>query len=870
MSDDGLTPQRVLQTQHFEVTQVDTATATLSVTIAESVADRIDAPFVVRVEYATGFGYVSPRNGLFMLDEYDGDDADATGTVKFTGVDFVSWKLARTYHHWKAGAKDGARVWSQGGQPVSAGFLMAGLLTESKARGWGSEITHDFTGTTDSLGQTWEASDKILEAWPLLKPLSNILSQLTEQGLCDWWTEGTQLRLARAGSGDLRENIVLGGPQYNRRPVRGSFSNVFTNLTVVPEKSSYWLYLQNEGASTRFGRLESTMTQSGIASHMTATRLAQPTLTRGRAMQHELSFDWVPDVAGYVPWTHFQVGDTVYTKSRTGKTLQRVIGIQVSRSGNEAVKVRVVTGDKLVSLAARQAKRLGAGSIGDIVGGTGDNLPPSPGYTFAEPVAPTGLHVASNVGEWRADGSAKATVTIGWDAVSQSVDGSDVDVEAYEVASRLDHTDPVIFATTNSLTVTVDDWEPGVTRLVKVRARASGDRVSDWTIEVPVTPQMPSSIIPKAPEGLTELYNVAGFLPGGRPVAYYAIQWTPVTQSTDGDPVVVTEYEVFDGFATHRTAGNAHSGELVPGETVALQVRAISNRGVYSDFSDLIMVTGATPDGLTDKPSTPILSTDLGLVNARWDGLIGGAVPPDGFGYVYMDVAPSEDGPWQPFGTPLTGAGGANVRPTVVGKSVGDDLYIRFRMSDTLGRPGPVSDTASILVEGIDGPDIKANAVDANHVRAGSISVNHVEPSFGDELDITANSSINFIVGRQDDQEQQLVDLDGAVHDAADAAGQAQSSADGAQASADDTAARLDTHQTYYRFGADGLSIGDPNGDAELRLKPARIEMVQNGVVGSYWEGGVFVADETRLKRSLIGNHRFEEYGPGRTIVRPI
>src|SRR5690606_1427456 len=136
-----------------------------------------------------------------------------------------------------------------------------------------------------------------------------------------------------------------------------------------------------------------------------------------------------------------------------------------------------------------------------------------------------------------------------------------------------------------------------------------------------------------------------------------------------------------------------------------------------------------------------------------------------------------------------------------------------------------------------------------------------------------------IIVGRQEQQEQHLSDLDEGVAGAQSTAETAQQAAGTAQATAEDAATaadqaaqaasdvgeRLTRHQTYYRFGQDGLAIGDPDAASELRLKPDRIEMTQNNVVVSYWEGGVFVADEARLQSAQIGNHQWMAYGAGRT-----
>lgn len=390
MGDNGTTKGRVLPTLDIDVTQVDSSSPTLGFVVSEKIAGRMDAPFVVAVEYSTGGAFKQPRNGLFMAAEDDADDADPTGTVRFSAEGFVPWMLAHTYLHWSQYAVNGERLWTETGHPASAGTIMGGMILESQARGWGASIATDFTWDRDSAGVLWTADEKVLQSWRLLTTLSSVLGSITDQGLCDWWAEGTTLRLFRPGAGTSRENLVLGGPSFDSRPTKSSFNDVFTDLTVVPEKASNWLYLANPGASTRFGRLEATMTQSGIADHATATVLAQATLAGGRGVKRELSFDWTPASGGPSPWAEFNVGDLVTSKTRHGKMLQRVVGLQVSKKKD--VTVRVIVGDKLLSRAGKTAKRVGGGSIGGTVGGTGNTID-RPGTP--NPAAPTDLVVTS-------------------------------------------------------------------------------------------------------------------------------------------------------------------------------------------------------------------------------------------------------------------------------------------------------------------------------------------------------------------------------------------------------------------------------------------------------------------------------------------
>lgn len=722
----------VLPTLAIDTTMVDSSTPTLSFTVSEKVAGRLDAPQVIALEYSTGGPYVQPRNGLFMASEDDANDADVAGTVRFAATGLVPWMLARTYLHWASTVRNGERTWYESGnKPASAGTILAGMIAESKARGWGSFIETDFSTAKDSAGADWVADDKDILAFRLLTPLTSVISTLTEQGFCDWWTEGTKLRVFRPGAGVVREDLVLGGPGFSSRPTKSSFDDVFTNLTVVPEKSRYWLYLTNPGASTRFGRLEATMTQSGVEKHDTATKLAQPTLTNGRAVKREYSFDWTPSAVGPRPFADFNIGDVVTSKTRHGKNPQRVIGIQVTKNGTD-VTARVIVGDKLLSQVARQLRRTSAATIGGTIGGGGAALPVSNGPTFADPTAPTALRVESNVATWRADGTAQSTVVLAWDAVATATDGSEVDVREYEVAERIASAEAAVFATTSALTVTEDRWEPGVPRFVKVRAVAFNGEKSEWSDEISVTPAVPSSIVPKAVTGLVESSNTAAFRQDGTAVATVVVSWDAVTMSVDDEFVDVAEYEATIGQETQRVTGLTASFAIPSGAAEGVRVRALTTLGIWGDPSDVLNVTGANPAALDVAPSAPVLTPGLGGVAYRWDGEATTGAMPAGFSRIVVDSATSATGPWTALGATLSAAGGGSVSAPVE-----QETFVRFRAFDTLGRAMGVSEVRSAVAAGIALSDIPGLEGDLDDIRFTADGKNRVyvqKDSPGDNL----------------------------------------------------------------------------------------------------------------------------------------
>lgn len=1084
---DAVTAAEVLEVQEIQFSGVASATAALtlkvSLAVSDGIRDWIEAnpgqAFVVGVEYAVDGGpWTAPRNNLFVAYKGTADDADASETVSITCMDWVSWQLARTYLHWSGSAKNGERTW----KAASAGAPITTMIVESKARGWGPRFGRDFSAATDSNGKAWPAADKGDLTYKLLTPVSQVLQALTEQGMCDWWAEGNTLRMFAPGVGTDRTDVFLGGADFARAPGAWDFSNVFTNLTVVPEKARNWLYLTNTGADTSFGRLEATMTQSDVADHPTATRLAQPILAGGRSAKREQTYEWTVTDGMPVPWVDFQLHDLVSIDTAFGPREERVVELVV-RVRDDVVTCVAVTGDRMLSAIARKDRRAQAAVIGNIIGGSGNGLPGSNAPNPSAPVAPTSVRVESNTATWRADGTAQATVKIAWDAVTQSEDGAGVDVAGYDVATWTDASEPTTFGTTG-VSFTSTDWEPGVRRYVKVRATPQAGSPSAWSDTLVVTPKVPASIVPRVPANLRITASDATFLPVGTIFAQVALAWDAVSLSLDGVPVEVDEYEVTVGSIATRVTAPTYVAELTGGFPTFATVRARTTFGVWSDPTPALDIAALYPPTNIPSPSKPTVTGGLGGITFRWDGkTASGSNMPAGFGHIVVDTGPAVTGPWTRVGTPLLAAGGGTVSA-----APGAAVFVRFQAFDTLGREGGMSSITSATSQGIGLGEIPGLADDLNairytadgknrifvspteptretknlffdptftkaaytpwavvaggiektgtgaqnghysvasefpaapgdryrvrttrtdiagstgsasvywqrkngagawvfwttgiaipaagpivgpwqtvpqdtvavrigfytetnmptatrvrltdvsieraegagdqwwvldptgtsivgvkvwngtawvnfqiiaqdiiaagtikglHVDAQTIEVNHVSPSFGDDLNLSANEAVTIIVGKQEEQSEKIAGLDDSVtaaqaaaNGASSAAGDAQATANGAQTAASQAAAaaagvgaRLDQHQTYYRFGTTGLRIGDPKANAELILEPDRIAMTQNNVVQSEWVGGVLIAPEARLIQASIANHQFLAFGAGRTIIRPL
>lgn len=423
---------RVISTIEINSTDAESATAALTFSTTALVADRMEAPFVVGLEYSNGSTWSRPRNDLYVVLEDAENAADQTDVMTFTAQSYVGWLLSQVIHWWDTDSTDGrTRAYN-----LTPGKLVRQLLSEGQdpTRGWAPMLTTGFTDTADSLGQAWKPEDQIKMSVDLWRPYSALFQSWIEQGHFEWWAEGTTLMLARLGTGaDLTSKVVLGGPAFESAQAKTDFKGTFSTLILIPDKTNP-THTYNAGADKRFGALETTMSMAGVSDAATAVRLAQPVMNENRAKKLELSFDWTPAAGGPAPWVDFTVGDLVIARRKVGKIPQRVVGIQVSKREG-VVSARAIVGSKLVGLQAKIAKRVGSVSQGGIIGGTGSGIPYNPGVKRPDPIAPSGLNVTS-AAYFDATGTAYASVTATCSTVTTDVLGGTVSIKWYELWAK--------------------------------------------------------------------------------------------------------------------------------------------------------------------------------------------------------------------------------------------------------------------------------------------------------------------------------------------------------------------------------------------------------------------------------------------------
>lgn len=512
----------------------------------------------------------------------------------------------------------------------------------------------------------------------------------------------------------------------------------------------------------------------------------------------------------------------------------------------------------------------------------------------AQPNAPSNLAVVSNIGSWLKGGQAVSTVTMGWDPVAMDSAGRPINVTSYELWGTTTGSNTKVLATSTETSAAVQ-LPPGSITDFFVRARSEKGVVSGPSATVTVTAAQPSALTPQAPTGLLIQLNEGAFAPDNSAIARVEIIWSPVTQSTGGTQVTITEYEVWQGTASSTgaplgTVNTTSFGASFPSsQTIWLRVRALSDIGAWGDLSTPIAITPATPPQVTTPPSAPVVSTSYGIVAAYWDGLLNDGTTPVGFRNVLVEFALQDPplvegdpyGPivWTRETQPLNAKGTA-----IIKARKGQKANVRFYATDQLSRVSNVSATAVIDVVGVNGPDMEFNSIGTNQLIAGSVTTSILEAGIGGKLDITANDAVQIIVGQQAETSNQIAEVNDNVIAIGDTASTAAGAAANAQASADsaadaaaaaaDAADKAQTdiakQQTVYQFTSTGARIQTPGGEQALVLSPSRISLQKAGVTLTYWEGNQMVVPQIVTPAANLGSHRWTTFSSGRSIIQPL
>ncbi|WP_433235550.1 hypothetical protein ACQPYK_25535 [Streptosporangium sp. CA-135522] len=239
-------------------------------------------------------------------------------------------------------------------------------------------------------------------------------------------------------------------------------------------------------------------------------------------------------------------------------------------------------------------------------------------------------------------------------------------------------------------------------------------------------PQTPRGRTAAAPTGL--IVNPIAYVDAsGHAQGQITATWGPVLLDVNGEAVDIDSYELFMRrniigapwflvATTEPDDTNATYSPLLVGEEYAFKVRATS-QGVKGLFSDQYAVLIPVDDTPPPVPTTPILSTRLGVIHVHWDGLGAGAAPmPSDLHRVRVwmqdPLAPgaAEVGHLQAAGSIV-----------VIGQPYGADREFWLTAIDHAGNESAASATAVIATAPLVDTDVIGEVLDGAHIIDGTV-----------------------------------------------------------------------------------------------------------------------------------------------------
>jgi hypothetical protein len=256
------------------------------------------------------------------------------------------------------------------------------------------------------------------------------------------------------------------------------------------------------------------------------------------------------------------------------------------------------------------------------------------------------------------------------------------------------------------------------------------------------------------------------------------------------------------------------------------------------------------------------------------------ALTPNGTGTTYVRIT----GTWTVPSTARFAKVQVVMRDTNATTYLVDDLEVFKMAQGELIVDGAIT-AAKIAANTITANEIAGGTITANEIAANTIEVNNVSPSFGSSLNLSANGSINFLVGVTDSQALAISEnqssigtldtqIEGAATvagDAASAASEAKTKADTAQTTANTTALALESLGQTYRFTSTGAYIGAPDSPYEFVIQNTGAQILVNGVVVSWWDATTMHVPSFVGTTVVLANHQIEADPAGTgTVVRAI
>ena len=385
---------------------------------------------------------VEHTNGRFVITGINRDRVAVDGTIAITGKSIL-WRLETALAYPTGGVASGEinRYFDN----RNPGYIVRTLVDEAKVRGALAGITCNFTTTTDSNGAAW--ADSVTQEYPGRISLLSVVRGLQDFGIFEVETQGRAIRAT--GLDGIGSDLTTGatpvvlryGQSLTEAPEQVSAERL-ASVALVEGDNGLLIERSNAGAVTSFGRLETSLTASGIDDTAVVSTLGDAYLANIASPARQLTvgiafFDGAPR-----PLDDFKVGDYVYTATTGGVERVRVRQITISMSGG-VISATATLGDRIFENEIRSTRQLSSISSGSVSLGNGGLVTQSPAIVpdAVAPAAPTSL---TGTAVSYLDGNViRGRVELAWTAPTLNADGTPLtDLRQYEIEFRQLTSDP--------------------------------------------------------------------------------------------------------------------------------------------------------------------------------------------------------------------------------------------------------------------------------------------------------------------------------------------------------------------------------------------------------------------------------------------
>lgn len=461
------TAGRPIPADSIQMVDPASATATCNLSMSKLNSTTFADYSIIDIDTYNGKDWLF-TNHRFVLSRVETDDADSALASSYIGTEFIDFQMGFAYTQ-----KDYEFIGS------NPGAIMATLIADAKARGWGPRVDHAFTAGLTSLGETWAnpiPNRKVSKG----TPISQVLDGLVTDGLVEYRTEyhsnkallvllnpGTGSNFGEVGSSPVVNLSLL---KISRAPRRGSIEKRLTRVTVTGDDTIQVTREKTAFDANVFGQMEGWVSASGVADAGAANVIGDNALRDNSSAVSERTFEFEAQNASpqYYPYSVYRSGDWLLIPDGDNSVVDRISQVTINKTGDGALSLTVLTGDRILNGTASLAKRQSAQTGGSIGGGNGQTPSPLDSRIPASPV----VNAITSLGYWNTDGAAKSAVTMSWVAVGEAMNGSAINVDLYEVWSRPSNVDAewTFRSATAQTSIEMGDWD--VLKLIDLRVRA--------------------------------------------------------------------------------------------------------------------------------------------------------------------------------------------------------------------------------------------------------------------------------------------------------------------------------------------------------------------------------------------------------------